>query len=127
MNREAKFGLLFRHWLKQNPMLSGAFELKQTTTNSISFSCVEDHQLDYLMAIKGPRGVLIRVQGTNGEPDYNYYRNAYAWVVIRYPHAFHIIDVEAFIIEKKRSKRKSLTSGRAKEIAWASVPLKTIK
>ncbi len=122
--REANFGILFRHWIKANPRHSCAFELKQTSQGSIPFSCVEEHQVAYLEAVHSDVGALIRVQGTNGEPDYVYLRNAPACVVIKFPKAFHIISIDAFLLEKKRSKRKSLTSGRASEISVVSVDLK---
>lgn len=119
--READFGVLFRHWLKANPRHSCAFELKQTTKKSIPFSCLEDHQIDYLQAIKGSKGVLIRVQGTNGEPDYIYLRNCPAKVVLKFPKVFHLIDIDAFVLEKSRSKIKSITSERAEQISTLSV------
>lgn len=122
--READFGILFRHWLKANPRHSCAFELKQTSQGSIPFSCVEEHQIEYLQAISSDQGALIRVQGSNGEPDYVYLRNAPANIVIKFPKAFHLIAIDAFLLEKKRSPRKSLTSGRASEISVVSVSLK---
>lgn len=104
--------------------MSCAFELKQTSSGSISFSCVEEHQCEYLLAIKGDRGVLIRVQGVNGEPDYIYLRKSRANVVIKFSKSFHLIDIETFLKEKKQSARRSLTEGRAAEISIISVPLK---
>jgi hypothetical protein len=78
------------------------------------------------MAIKGPKGVLLRVQAVaKGMPDYVYLRNAPAWIVIKYPTAFEIIDVETFIMERDRSKVKSLTHQRAREISTMSVKTKT--
>lgn len=121
--READFGLRFRAWLRANPRFSCAFELKQTSQGSILFSCLEEHQADYLQAIKGDKGVLVRVQGTSGEPDYIYLRNFPACVVIRFPKAFHIIDVDTFLLEKGRSVRKSLTHARAGELSIVSVKI----
>lgn len=124
-NREAEFSVLFRHWLRANPQLSGAYEIKLTRKASIPFSAVEEHQLTYLQAIRNEKGTLIRVQGVNGEPDYVYLRNAPAWVVIKFPTEFHIIGINNFVNEKKASKRKSLTNARAREISTVSVKLKT--
>lgn len=118
---ESKFGVLFRHWLKANPRFSCAFELKQTSGTSIPFSCLEEHQALYLQAIKSNKGTLIRVQGTNGEPDYIYLRNCPASIVIKYPTEFSIIDIDTFLLEKGRSKRKSLTLSRAKELSTVTV------
>lgn len=118
---EADFGIRFRHWLKANPRHSTAFELKQCKSSSIPFKALEKHQAEYLQAIKSDRGVLVRVQGTNGEPDYIYLRGLPASVVIKFPDAFHIIDIDTWLLEAKKSKRKSLTSSRANEISTVSV------
>ena len=121
--KEADFGVRFRAWLRANPRYSCAFELKQTSQGSIPFSCLEDHQAAYLEAIKSDKGALVRVQGTSGEPDYIYLRKFPACVVIRFPKAFHIIDVDTFLLEKRRSVRKSLTNGRAGELSILSVKI----
>lgn len=122
--REAKFGILFRHWLRANPMHTASFELKQTTTDSLSFSAVEDHQADYANAIEnGEKGVLIRVQGTNGEPDYVLLRDVPAYIAIRYPDSFHIIHMRTFMAEKSVSDKKSLSSKRARALAVRSVDI----
>lgn len=128
-NRESSFGVLFRHWILANPpKLSGTYEIKQTTTNSIPFSCLEDHQADFSLAIKwSKKGVLIRNEsGTVGAPDYSYYNNAPAYIVIYFKeaHGFVIIDIETFLEEKKRSQRKSLTWDRSQAIAYQTVKLK---
>lgn len=127
IKREAAFTVLFRHWLRANPMASSAFELKQTTTSSIPFDAVQPHQLDALLAVKTKGGLLYKAPDDSAgvKPfDLFYLSNAYAWVVIKYPAVFHMIAVETFILEKKRSKRKSLTQQRASEISTISVKLK---
>ncbi len=126
IKREAQFTQLFRHWLKANPMRSSAFELKQTTSNALAFEAVAQHQLDALLACTKPQGLLYKAPDDSRgiKPfDLFYLSLAYAWVVIKYPKSFHIIGVETFILEKQRSKRKSLTSGRAREISTVSVDL----
>lgn len=126
-NTEAKFGILFRHYLKANPQITTAFELKQSSTDSISFSALEEHQSIYLQAIKSKKGVLVRVQGVNGEPDYIYLRNSPACVVVKFPSEFSIIDITTWLAEQKRSKRKSLTVQRAREISINTVSLSSVK
>lgn len=127
IKREANFGQTFRHWLKANPMAftaSAAFELKQTQTDSISFSDVQEHQLDALCA--ATYGMLYKIpdDSMGVKPfDMVYLNNAPGYVVIRYPNAFHIISVHRFIAEKAMSKRKSLTEAKAREIALTSVDL----
>lgn len=119
--REANFSLKFREWIEKNPRFSCTLEIKQTTTDSIPFSDVGESQLAYGLRIKSDEGVLIRVIGTNGEPDYIWCRNMPAFIVIKYPKGFVLIDVETFILEKNRSKRKSLTWDRAKDICTIDV------
>lgn len=126
--READFGTLFRHWLKANSehFFSAAFELKQTTGDSIPFSSVAEHQLDALQATRTPNGLLYKAPDDSRgvKPfDYFYLKNAPSFVVIKYPKHFEIINVETFMLEKGRSKRKSLTSARARAISVASVDL----
>lgn len=122
--KEADFGMVFRQWLRAHPQHSCAYELKQTTSTYISFNALEQHQADYLQAIRHSKGVLVRVQGTNGEPDYIWLNEFPASVVIRFPGEFHIISIDTFLLEKKRSVRKSLTSLRAAEISTVTVKLK---
>ena len=122
--RESKFAILFRHWIKANPMYSCTIETKQTTTESIAFNKVKQAQIDYGMAIKSKKGVLMRVQAVaEGMPDYVWCRQMPAYIAIKFPKFFCLIDVETFAMEQKRSERKSLTSSRAKEIAITVVDL----
>ncbi len=121
--REAAFGVQLRHWLEKNKLQSCPIEIKRTTTTNILFSCLPNEQIAWLMAAKSDEGALIRVIGVTGEPDYAWYRNAPARVVVRYSKSFHIIDIEAFLLEKKRSKRRSLTTERARAISIWSVDL----
>lgn len=103
-------------------MPTASFEIKQTATDSISFNAVTSAQIDYGMAIKSKKGVLLRVQAVaEGMPDYIWMREEPAFVVIKYPKCFCIIDIETFVRERDNSLRKSLTEARAKEIATVVV------
>ena len=123
-HQESKSAILLRHYLKAHPYHTCAIETKDTRgKDSLLFSEVKQAQIDYGMAIKSDNGVLIRTQAiSEGLPDYLYLKNEPSLVVIKYPKMFAMIDIETFILEKKKSKRKSLTSKRAGEIA-----IKTIK
>lgn len=129
--REATFGILFRHWVMANAasLISCTFELKQTTTNSIPFSAIEEHQIEFSQAIlHSKKGVLIRNEsGTTGAPDYSFYRESPAYIVIRYPDGFVIIDVDTFVLEKKRSLTKSLKYSRAKELSTLTIDTRQAK
>lgn len=116
--KEAKFGVIFRRWLMLNKdkFESCTFELKQTLEYSMPFSFVDSKQVVYAKRISSDKGTLIRVQGVNGEPDYNFYKNAPSYVVIRFPNWFYVITMEAFVKERDSSVRKSLTRIRAEAI-----------
>lgn len=117
-HREASFSLKFRQWIMENPQVSCTFEMKDTRGKDyLSFGEVTDQQKVYGLAVRSDRGVLIRVQGLNGEPDYSYHRKDPAFIVIKYPSFFCLIDIEAFVNERDTSKRKSLTSAKARAIA----------
>lgn len=123
IKREAQFTVLFRHYLNRYPPdRSTVYELKQTTTDSIPFADVKEHQIDALMSAKwGDKGLLYKAPDDSRgiKPfDLFYVRQTPAFIVIKFPKLFCFIDVETFIEEKKRSKRKSLTVDRAKEISW---------
>ena len=126
-HKEADFGTkVFKEWVHNNAHLfySCTFELKDSKgKDCIAFSEVKDLQIDAALSVKwSKKGYLIRnTVAAEGTPDYAFYRNAPAYIVIKYPKFFCIIDIETFTEEKKRSKRKSLTSDRAKEIAWRVV------
>ena len=124
--REAQFGTLFRSWLRRNPMPTSAFELKQTTADYLPFSDVKDHQIDALLSAKNGQLLWKLPDDSRGIKcfDYFYFNQAAAWVVIKYPGSFEVIDIEVFLLEKERSTRKSLTHKRAQEISTMSVPLR---
>ena len=109
----------FRKWLKDNPMLSAPIEIKYTTKDNIPFKAVAPHQIDSLLACKSDKGFLWKIPdlGATNPFDCFYYRNSPAYICIKYPKGHVMIDVETFVMESKRSKRKSLTWSRAKEIS----------
>ena len=121
--READFGLVFRRWWEKNP-LRGEIELKDTRgKDALPFSAVSEDQRSVARLAMG-RGVLVRrTVGTPGGADYSGLVGAPYWVVIKYPRAFEVISMGTFLLEESRSKRKSLTASRAREISVVSVKL----
>lgn len=69
-----------------------AWELKQTPLENIPFSSVVPHQVTALEIVSG-------------------------MVVVKYPKGVAIIPIDIFVDESKRSKRRSLTWARAKELS----------
>lgn len=129
---EAKFQTLFNHWLKAGRLKGTygaiAFELKHTRgKDSLPFSAVEDHQLDALVAVTTTRGLIYKISDeSRGFKPFDCFMmwECQAFIVIKYPYFFVLITVDEFIQEKKRSKVKSLTDERAKEIAFCIEKLK---
>ncbi len=121
-HKESTFGSKLEAWFLKNPMFSCALEAKQTDTDSIPFLCVKDEQLEWGMAIRSRKGIMARIAPVvEGMPDYIWCRNMPSFVVIKFPKFFCLISVPVFIQERNRSKRKSLTSSRAKEISTVVV------
>lgn len=125
MKREANFTMQFRHWLMANPRLSAAYELKQTTGGSIPFSALQEHQAEALMAVKrGKTGFLYKApDDSRGTKPFDmfYLRGGFAYVVVKFPGEFSIIDIDTWLLEQARSKRKSLTKERARDISTNTV------
>lgn len=125
-HREADAAIVFRHWVRANPpQVTCSFEIKDSKgKDSLPFAALEDHQVVYAEAIRdSAKGVLMRVQGTNGEPDYIYLYRDPVFIVIKYPKCFCIIALAHFIAERAVSKRKSLLCDRARAIAQEVVDL----
>lgn len=118
--QESKSAIKLRHWImSQTTFQTCAIEIKDTRGKS-SFPLREfkEPQEIFAEAIRyGKKGVLIRTEGVEGLPDYVYLKNEPSFVAIKYPLGFAIISGETLSLEKKRSKRASLTWGRAKELA----------
>lgn len=117
--KEANFGLKLRAWIEANPRPTCSIETKDTRgKNYFPFKELDDRQIQYAVAInESKKGVLIRVQGVNGEPDYVYLRQEPAYIVIKYPRFFCLIPIGNILHERDTRKQKSLTAERAKEIA----------
>jgi len=119
IKREAKFSILFRHWLKKNPMEDCSFEMKDTRGKDyLAFSEVKEAQINWGRAIKSNKGTLIRITAiSEGMPDYCYFNKANAYIVIKYPSCWVMIDIDEFQKENASSARRSLLVSRAREIA----------
>lgn len=108
---EASFGLVFKSWFRANKKKfeSCVFELKDTRGKaSFNVSEWKEEQRDHALACKSDEGNLMRFSsGTTGMPDYGFYRNAYAYVVIKYPKAFYVLDADDLNAWKLKSLKES--------------------
>ncbi len=120
MKQEANFSFTFRHWLRANykDFESCSFEIKDTRgKNTFTLSELHEEQRNHALANKSDKGNLIRcASGTIGAADYMFFRNAYAYVVIKYPLGFAIIDIDDFLKEKK-----GISWERAQEISVRTI------
>lgn len=121
MKREAKHQITFGHWGRITD-IKGAFELKQTTGDSIPFtSKFEEHQLDSLEAIEeaGLRWKFSDADVRKKPCDYISTDPMPAWIVAVFSkyRYFTVIRHADFMAEAKISDRKSLRYDRAREIA----------
>ena len=126
MKQEADFSIHLRHYLKAHPLpVSCPLEIKDTRGKpSFSYAELKEEQINNALASKSDKGNLIRIaSGTIGGPDYAYYRNVPAYVVIKYVSGFVFIDIETLVMERDKSKRKSLTWERAQEISIRTIKL----
>ena len=108
---ESNFSLVFKSWFRANKRKfeSCVFELKHTR-GSTTFNVKEwkEEQRDHALACKSDEGNLMRFSsGTTGMPDYGFYRNAYAYVVIKYPKAFYVIDADDLAKHPGRSLKET--------------------
>lgn len=122
MKREANFQTTFNHWLKNVYKKTAAFELKQTKTDSIPFSAVVPHQIASLEQVRHGTFVFkIPDAGYQNPFDCFCMTEMPAYVVIKYPKGVVIIPIDTFVLESKRSKRRSLTWDRAKQLSTITV------
>lgn len=116
--KEKNFQTTFNHWVKNVYRKTAAFELKQTKTNSLAFSSVVEHQVQALYNVRN--GILVyKIPDVGYENPFDSFAlyQTPAFVVIKYPSFFCMIDINDWINEVKISDRKSLTDKRAREIA----------
>jgi len=94
------------------------WEVKRTTTNSLPFSALMDHQERYLTKATERYSKKYADVGLARKPfDGTTYIGAYSYVVIVFGSLnVYEIPIHKFIREKYTSKRKSLTEKRAGQI-----------
>ncbi len=120
MKREANFqSTTFGKYVVAKGMF-GNFELKQTTEDSIDFN--DDRlkrQCDSLLAAQ-EKGYFWKHSDADQREkpfDCSNVPPVTGYLVIKYPDFFCFIEIDVFMKESQDSKRRSLTSKRAKEIA----------
>jgi penicillin-binding protein-related factor A (putative recombinase) len=118
MKREANFQTQWNHWGKNVYKKNLFFELKQTRTDSLPFSDVKPHQIEGLLNVR--HGVVAYKMvdcGYQNFCDGFFAVEQPAVIGIKYPKGVAIIPIDIFVMESKRSKRRSLTWERAKNLS----------
>ena len=116
---ERDFQSHFNKFLKNVHKQSGAFELKVATGNRLPFSAVKEHQIKALEQVRHSTFVYKISDFSQMQQPFDCFSftRQPAWIVIKYEKFFCLITIDAFQAERFKSKRKSLTSERAREIA----------
>jgi hypothetical protein len=121
--RESIFQTEFLKWIKyQSKLKTAVFELKLTKGISLPFDAVLPHQLDSLLNAKHRKlGYKIPDDSVGYKPfDSFVVSKVPAYIVVRFykrgDKKFYMIDVDDWVLESEKSKRKSITEERAAEI-----------
>lgn len=105
---EASFSVIFEKWFDPKKFESCSIELKDTRgANVFNMKEWKNKQRIHATKNKSDKGNLIRTAiGSTGMGDLHFLRNAYAYVVIKYPKAFYIIDADDLIAHKGKSLKE---------------------
>lgn len=121
--REANWSTtIFRSWVLKHFNHSAIFEVKHTRGKSLfPFKEVKEKQRSKMLQIRHDK-FLWKNPDTGDEtpPDFFLLVKEPTFVVIKYPKGVAIIPIDTFLLEEKRSKRKSLTWERANELSTVS-------
>ena len=120
--KEKDWQSYFNKWVKNVYKKTACFELKKATGDSLPFCAVVPHQVEALQ--NASNGVLVyKIPDVGYQNPFDSFclAGVPAYVVIKYPNSFELIAIDEFIFERDRSKRKSLTALRAKEISTISI------
>jgi len=122
--KEKDFQSLFNKWVKNVYKKTAVFELKQTTKDSIPFSDVAPHQIEALQSARH-RGFVFKIPDCGYQSPFDAFAvfGVPAFVVIKYPKRTEMISIDSFLLERERSKRKSLTADRAHEISTTTLKM----
>jgi len=121
--REASFQTVFGNYIKVKGLI-GNFELKQTTEDYLNFNDKRlIRQCESLLSASAYGYFWKHSDSDQREKpfDCSNIPPLPGFIVIKYPKFFCIIYVEKFMLEKQNSKRESLTSQRAMELALYTV------
>lgn len=119
---EAHFTTLYiTPWLQKNVWASFPWEVKHSRgKDSITFSSVEDHQIKYLHNARMSNCVGKISDDSRGQKQFDGYafHKSEAYLIFVYPEFWCFMDILVYENEERTSTRRSITSDRAKEIAY---------
>ena len=107
----------FKPWCEKQGK-TFAFEIKYAKKDYLNFNEVKPHQVANLLKVRHETFYhKIPDMGDKNPFDGISLTQQPAYVVIKYPTTVAIIPIDVFVLESKRSKRRSLTAERAMEIS----------
>lgn len=119
---EARFTTLYiLPWLEKNAWSSFAWEAKHSKgKDSIPFSAVEDHQVKYLHKARTNNCIGKISDDSRGQKQFDGYvfHKSEAYLIFIYPEFWCFIDILVYENEERTSIRRSITSERARQIAY---------
>lgn len=109
----------FKPWCENVYKKTFSFEVKHTKGKDyLNFNEVQPHQIERLLTTRhGTFYFKIPDMGDKNPLDGVCLTEQPAYVVIKYERFFCLIGIDTFLLEKERSKRRSLTAERACSIA----------
>ena len=121
--KEIAFNTIVKNYFATHPQTC-AWESKVAKGNSLPFSAVVPHQIQALERVRHGTFVFkIPDCGFQNPFDGFCLARCPAWIAIKYDKVFYLISIDAFLAERERSSRKSLTSTKASEISTISVKI----
>ncbi len=109
---------VFRSWALKHFNYTAIFEIKYARKDYLSFSEVKSHQISKMLQIRHDKFLWKNPDmGDETPPDFFLLIKEPTFVVIKYPLGIAIIPIDIFVMENKRSKRRSLTWERAQKLS----------
>ena len=115
---EAHWQTIWNQYVREKN-LYGYFELKYTDKDSMPFNAVKDHQRLGLLASEANGFVWKLSDADMREKPFDSFnaKPAPAYVVIKFPGGFYVINIKVFLAEESISEKKSIHIDRAKELS----------
>lgn len=120
MKKEAKWQILWNKYLRENPEENpGFYELKQTSNEYFYYRHFQKHQIMSLLIMRS-NGLIWKLSDADPREkpcDCISIPPMPAYVVVKYPRAFVMIEIMDFVSDRDTTKLKALSYEHAIDIA----------